>query len=142
MNNSTYNHSYEDWYKATIKFDPKIYEIMMYLVKKRKPKIMINRNPTINYGSMLLMKIVDIPREYKDNYTMSLPIQILRVLNADFDGDILNIISLKTKKLSKSYDRTFNPRKNMYVSRNDGMFNDDFNLLKDQMIGLYEFNNI
>jgi hypothetical protein len=142
MNNSTYNHSYEDWYKATIKFDPKIYEIMMYLVKKRKPRIMINRNPTINYGSMLLMKIVDIPREYKDNYTMSLPIQILRVLNADFDGDILNIISLKTKKLSKSYDRTFNPRKNMYVSRNDGMFNDDFNLLKDQMIGLYEFNNI
>ena len=142
MNNTTHNNAHEDWYKATIKFDAKIYEIMAYLVKKRKPKIMINRNPTINYGSMLLMKIVDIPREYDDNYTMSLPIQILRVLNADFDGDILNIISLKTKKQAKAYDKTYNPRKNMYVSRNDGLFNDDFNLLKDQMIGLYEFNNI
>jgi len=38
---------------------------------------------TINYGSELLMKIVDIKNEYKDDYTMSLPIQILRVLNAD-----------------------------------------------------------
>ena len=59
-----------------------------------------------------------------------------------FDGDVLNIISLKTKKLAKEYDRTFNPRKNMFISRNDGLFNDDFNLFKDQMIGLYEFNNI
>jgi DNA-directed RNA polymerase beta' subunit len=142
MNNSTHNQAYEDWYKATIKFDAKIYEVMMYIVKKRKPHILINRNPTINYGSLLAMKVVDVKREYEDDYTMSLPIQILKVLNADFDGDILNIISLKTKKLSKAYDKTFNPRKNMYVSRNDGLFNDDFNLLKDQMIGLYEFNNI
>lgn len=142
MNNTTENQAYEEWYKATIHFDAKIYEIMMYLVKKRKPKILINRNPTINYGSMLLMQVVDIKKTYEDDYTMSLPIQILKVLNADFDGDILNIISLKTKKLAKAYDRTYNPRKNMYVSRNDGLFNDDFNLLKDQMIGLYEFNNI
>jgi DNA-directed RNA polymerase beta' subunit len=142
INDTTHNQAYEDWYKATIKFDAKIYEIMVYLMKKRKPKILINRNPTINYGSMLLMKIVDIKKDYHDDYTMSLPIQILSVLNADFDGDILNIISLKTKKIAKEYDNTFNPRKNMYVSRNDGLFNDDFNLLKDQMIGLYEFNNI
>lgn len=59
-----------------------------------------------------------------------------------FDGDILNIISLKTKKLIKEYDKAFNPRKNMFISRNDGLFNDDFNLFKDQLIGLYEFNNI
>lgn len=59
-----------------------------------------------------------------------------------FDGDILNIISLKTKKLKEAYDKSFNPRKNFAISRNDGMFNNDFNLLKDQLIGLYEFNNI
>jgi hypothetical protein len=59
-----------------------------------------------------------------------------------FDGDILNIISLKTKKLMIAYDKSFNPRKNMFVSRNDGLFNDEFNLFKDQIIGLYEFNNI
>lgn len=142
MNDITENEAYEQWYKATINFNKKIYEVMMYLVKKRKPRIIINRNPTINYGSILLMKVVSIKNEYKDDYTMNLPIQILRVLNADFDGDILNIISLKTKKLIKAYDKTFNPKKNMFISRNDGLFNDDFNLLKDQLIGLYQFNNI
>jgi len=52
-----------------------------------------------------------------------------------FDGDILNIISLKTKKLEKAYDKIFNPRKNMYVSRNDGLFSNEFNLYKDMTIG-------
>ena len=142
MGNITYNQAYDDWFRATINFDPKIYEIMMYIVKKRKPKILINRNPTINYGSLLAMKVIEVKREYEDDYTMSLPIQILKVLNADFDGDILNIISLKTKRLAKEYNRSFNPRTNMFISRNDGLFNDDFNLLKDQLIGLYQFNNI
>lgn len=142
MTDCTTNQAHDEWTKGTIEFSPRIYEVMMHIVKKRKPRIIINRNPTINYGSLLCVRVIDVKREYKDDYTMSLPIQILRVLNADFDGDVLNIISLKTKKLAKEYDRTFNPRKNMFISRNDGLFNDDFNLFKDQMIGLYEFNNI
>ena len=52
-----------------------------------------------------------------------------------FDGDILNIVSLKSKELEKAFDKYFNPRKNMYISRNDGLFNSDFNLFKDQLIG-------
>jgi hypothetical protein len=95
MNDISENEAYDQWFRATINYSPKMYEVMMYLVKKRKPRVVINRNPTINYGSMLAMKVVAITNEYKDNFTMSLPIQILRVLNADFDGDILNIISLK-----------------------------------------------
>lgn len=59
-----------------------------------------------------------------------------------FDGDILNIISLKVKKVVKAFDKTFNPRKAMAISRNDGLFNNAFNLTKDQAIGLFEFNNI
>ena len=59
-----------------------------------------------------------------------------------FDGDILNIISLKTKALEKAYSKIFNPRFNMFVSRNDGMFNSDMSLFKDEIIGLWEFNNI
>lgn len=142
MQNISENEAYEQWFKATINFNQKIYEVMMYIVKKFKPHVIINRNPTINYGSLLLMKIVSIKPEYRDDYTMSLPTLILRFPNADFDGDIFNIISLKTKKLIKAYDKAFNPRKNLAVSRTDGLFNPDFNLLKDQLIGLYEFNNI
>jgi len=138
----TENEAYDQWCRAKIEYSPKIYEIMNYILKTHKPRIIINRNPTINYGSLLCVKIKSIKNKYSDDYTMSLPIQILTVLNADFDGDILNVISLKTKSLTKEYDKVFNPRKNMYISRNDGLFNNDFNLLKDQLIGLYQFNNI
>jgi hypothetical protein len=90
----------------------------------------------------LCVKVKSVKNEYSEDYTMSLPVQTLPVLNADFDGDILNIVSLKIKKLEKAYNKVFNPKFNMYISRNDGLFNNDFNLYKDQLIGLYEFNNI
>ena len=66
----------------------------------------------------------------------------MKIYDNVFDGDILNIISLKTKSIEKAYDKIFNPKYNMFISRNDGLFNSDFNLFKDQLIGLYEFNNI
>ena len=33
------------WFKATIHFNKKIYEVMKYLLKKKKVKMLINRNP-------------------------------------------------------------------------------------------------
>lgn len=131
-----------EWKLATINYSEKIYQIMKYIIKKRKPKVLINRNPTINYGSFLCMRIKDVKKYDSNDYTMSLPLQILPVMNADFDGDIENTIPLKTKELEKSFNKYFNPRYNFFVSRNDGGFNSDMNLYKSQLIGLYEFNNI
>jgi hypothetical protein len=37
---------------------------------------------TLNYGSILCMNVKDVKAD-KDDYTMSLPIQVLKVLNAD-----------------------------------------------------------
>lgn len=142
LDNITEAFAFDQWSRATLEFDPRIYTIMAYLVKEFKPKVLINRNPTINYGSMLCMSIVEVKPEYDYDFTMSIPIQILKLLNADFDGDVLNIISLKTKKLAKAMDATYNPRKNMNISRNNGLFNTDLNLYKDQLIGLSQFNNI
>lgn len=55
---------------------------------------------------------------------------------------VLNIIVLEDQTLSDDKNRLFNPRDNMIISRNDGLFNNDFNLVKDQMIGLYQFCNL
>ena len=59
-----------------------------------------------------------------------------------FDGDVLNVVSLKTQDVSKAFNKIFNPKYSMFISRNDGNFNSEMNLFKDQLIGLYEFNNI
>ena len=126
---------------AAVYFDERIYEIMEFIVKKDNPMVLINRNPTINYGSILCVRVKKVKRSYKDQ-TMSLPITILKVFNADFDGDAMNIIALKTKKLKKKMAKYFDPKTNFYISRLDGLFNPDFDLLKDQQVGFYDFNNI
>ena len=56
----------------------------------------------------------------------------------DFDGDALNALSLKDAYLVDSY-YIFEPRHNMVISKNDGLFDDNFNLIKDQIICLHQF---
>jgi len=45
MEDITENAAYEQWFKARIQYNPKIYEIMNFILKKNKPKVIINRNP-------------------------------------------------------------------------------------------------
>lgn len=135
----SYKRAYNMW-SIGIK-DGSLSEVMKYVLKHHKPKIFINRNPTINYGSFLVMRVRDIIFDLSD-YTMAIPNQVLKVLNADYDGDNLNIGSFKSADFAEAYEKIFNPRKNMFIDRNTGLFNNDMNLHKDQMIGLYEFCNI
>lgn len=140
INNVTEAVALQEWNKATLKFSERIYEIMQYIVRKDSPTVAVNRNPTINYGSFVVMQCVEVKRDFKD-LTLSLPIAILKSLNADFDGDTLNIIAIKTKKFKKKYIKAFSPKFNFYVDRETGLFNSDFDLLKDEQIGLWDFNN-
>lgn len=86
--------------------------------------------PTINYGGILFMRCVGI----NDNFTMSVPLQILSPLAADFDGDALNIMYLINKTFIEQADRVFNPKNAMYISRDDGLFNNDVNHQRDTLV--------
>lgn len=59
-------------------------------------------------------------------------------LNADFDGDILNIIAIMLPQLVKAF-RKFDPVTRMIISRDTGLLNDYFMITKDQLINLYYF---
>ncbi len=127
------------WMSATRHFDRKVYLIMKHLIEKSKGGLpcILNRNPTISYGSMLSMRVVDVKDDY-DDLTMEIPVATLASLAGDFDGDVLNLISIKDKKMAASLDRVFSLRQ-MAISRNDGRFNRKTNLIKDEMIGLHAF---
>ena len=75
--------AYNRWYKANIEIDQGIVDIIRGLMfNNHNPNglpIIINRNPSINRGSMLQMFCVDISFDY----VMSLPLQILPLLAAD-----------------------------------------------------------
>ena len=82
MNGMTYSKAWNMWERATIIYSKEIYEIMCYMIKVQRVVIVIDRNPTINYGSQIAVRVVDIIPDM-NNHTLSLPISILVDMNAD-----------------------------------------------------------
>lgn len=136
LNDIPLGKAYTIWAKSFM-FDNMVYEVMNYIIQKEQPRLLINRNPTLNYYSMILMKIRRIKADV-DDFTLAVPLSILPGLNADFDGDILNIIALMLPELVKVF-RKFDPVTRMIISRDTGLLNDYFMITKDQMINLYYF---
>ena len=139
----TYDEALKTWFDAHIKFSEIAYQVMKYLIKNTKEGIwcLVDRNPSIDVGSISCLKVVDITDDYND-MTLSLPIQILTKKNADFDGDTLSVYSIKSNKLKRKLKEHFNPANSFFISRNDGRFDRQSFLLKDQMIGLFTFATI
>ena len=79
--NMTYADAYKRWYKCHVgDFDKTIYDIIDGLIKDNGGlDVLINRNPSINLGSLLYTKCIGINL----NYTMSLSLLVLKPLQAD-----------------------------------------------------------
>ena len=74
LDDITLSKAYDIWKKSYV-FDEKVYDIMEYILEKEDPKLLINRNPTLNYYSMLLMSIRQVKRDDSD-FTLSVPLSI------------------------------------------------------------------
>ena len=85
---------------------------------------------TINYGSVLHMYCIG----YTDTLTISVPLQVLKLLGADFDGDVLNVMLIINKAFNERAKMIFNPRNAMYMSRIDGKLNTDVLVQRDTII--------
>lgn len=136
MDDITLSKAYTIWKRASI-FSNKVYDIMQYIIEHEDVRVLINRNPTLNFYSMLLMKVRRIKPDGND-FALSVPLSILPGLNADFDGDILNIIGMMDKSISYMFKK-FDPIKRMIISRDSGLLNDYFSITKGQLIDLYYF---
>ena len=95
-------------------------------------------NPSINIGSIMQMRIRNVKKDIND-LTLSMSNNILSPFGADYDGDVLNIIAIFTDRQSKDF-KLFKPQ-NLLVSMNDGKFNSEFSLQKDQKLAVYLLNN-
>ena len=71
---------------------------------------------------------------YTDTLTLSVPLQVLKSLAADFDGDVLNVIHIISDSMFTYCRRVFNPRECMYISRIDGKVNGDLLPQRDTLI--------
>ena len=138
--NLSYADAYQKWYYASIKKDKIILDIINNIIHNALPDhkglpVVINRNPTISYGSILAMYCVGCSDEgEKFEYIMKVPLQILPLLAADFDGDVLNCLYVINRAFWERANEIFNPRNVFYISRNDGLFNNDVNHQKDTLV--------
>lgn len=132
----SYNISYAEardiWSKSQNAKDNRVYNIIEGIIKDsgRGIPVLINRNPTIAYGGILQMFVVGMTK----SYTMGMPLQILPLLAADFDGDVLNIMYIINKAFFELSYRILNPRNSFYINRNDGKLNPDVLFTKDTLI--------
>lgn len=72
-----------EWNEAFISYNQRIWDIVNYIIKAHPEGIpfIINRNPSLNYGSILQMYCIGISGNDPNNYTMELPLLILPALN-------------------------------------------------------------
>ena len=56
-----------------------------------------------------------------------------------FDGDSLNIFFIINEAFGQRAEEIFNPRNNLYISRNDGKFNKAVCAQRDTLINLNTF---
>lgn len=76
---------------------------------------------------------------YSDTLTMSVPLQVLKSLAADFDGDVLNVMHIISQPFFERCNIVFNPRNAMYISRIDGKLNPDMLVQRDTLINANTF---
>lgn len=84
------------------------------------------------------MRVIDIT----DDYVLGTPLQILPKLAADYDGDVLNVYYIINEDFRIQCDKVLNPRNAMYISRNDGWFDNDLNHTKDLVINMNTLMNL
>lgn len=129
-----YNDAYKMLHESMHNENPIIRQIIDGMIKSsgRGIPLLINRNPTISLGGIIQVYCVGI----STGYTMQLSLQVLEGLAADFDGDTLNILWIINHDFQEAAEYVFNPRNSMYISKNDGMFNNSYNYKRDSIINM------
>ena len=124
----------ERLFKASVAYDDKIWMIMNKVCQDENVYVLFGRNPSINFGSVLSLRVRGVKQNIED-MTASASNLICSLMASDYDGDVLNIVSLKDKAVREVFDSTFSPTK-LLISPNDGMFHNDLNLERDQIMAL------
>ena len=137
-NSMSPNDAYNIWDKAKNAEDSKertiVKNIINNIIKNsdRGIPILLNRNPTIEFGSIQQFYVTSM----NEGYSIGIPLQNLGFFAADFDGDELNAHYIINKAFRDAAVKIFNPRNAFYVSHNDGCLNSTIIHNKDLLINI------
>lgn len=131
------------WKRAKVHYNATFYHLACKLIKEDGAYLylLINRNPSINYGSFLAVHVLRIKEDFNDK-SVTLSTAIIQTMNADFDGDQINLFRIFGLDLGKRFAKSLNPRTNLYVSRMDGRVNPKMLPMKDEIAAFWALNNV
>lgn len=130
--NISFDQAYNIWYMALLVPSKEIKDIINSLIRARPEglPLMLGRNPTINYGSLMHIYCIGIT----DNFVFSISLRILVPMAADFDGDQENGFMIINEAFNQRAKEIFNPREAMQIDRNDGLFNTAVCIQRDTLV--------
>lgn len=136
FNGYSMNDAKVKWELACSKIDPLIWNIIKDIIRNHKSgrgfPLLINRNPTIQFGGIMQSYLIDIT----DSYALEIPLLICNTMAADFDGDNYNIIWCLYDEIIESATELINPRNNLMISRDKIEFNRSMKLTTDIVVNL------
>jgi hypothetical protein len=137
----TVNELQDRWYTLVMTQDLSIMHIIDILIRRTKGglRLLVNRNPTIALGSIQVVSVSGIIEDITD-LTVSMPLTILKIFGADFDGDVLADIPIMDQTFADKLEKYYSPER-LIISVNTGLYNRRISLIKDQLVGLYSFCN-
>lgn len=141
INNCTVAEANDAIIRAQSRWDKQIYHIMLYMVKTADLYVIVNRNPSINYGSFLALRIINVKSDIGDR-TLTVNKRILIIMGADFDGDQENIFRVFGDNINGKITRAMDPKYTQFIDKKNGRLNRALMPTKDEAIGFYMFNNM
>lgn len=121
--------------------DDLLYEASIKLVNERKGGlwVLVNRNPTFDLGSTQCMKIGSIYKNPKV-YTLGVPRSSLALWTGDYDGDVLNVYSMKEKCVVEAFKKALRSSI-LIINRSGGVnyLNPNLHITKDRIVSLLSF---
>lgn len=117
-------------------FDQEIYLIMKKILKDNEVGVLLNRAPTLNYGSVIYLRFTDIKEIYEDQ-TLAVHPLTFSLYNGDVDGDVVTIILLHDKEIINKMKSSLGIEQ-MLVDPNNGRLSSKLNIDKDILYGLWK----
>lgn len=96
---------------------------------------------SINYGSFISVRVGRVKPGLNDK-TLGVSPQVIIPMNADFDGDVLNVYRIVGADMAKDISKNLRPSTNLFVSRMTGKANTETLPNKEEITSFWAFNNI
>lgn len=117
-------------------YNEEIYLIMKKIITDNEVGVLLNRAPTLNYGSVIYLRFSDIKDEF-ENQTLGVHPLTFSLYNGDVDGDVVTIVLLHDKEVIELMKDALSVEQ-MLIDPNNGKFSNKMSIERDILYGLWK----